>query len=82
MKITINIDCTPQEARQFMGLPNVEPLHEAMTEKMTERMEEYFASLDPETFVKTWLPKGIGTWEEMGKAFWAQFGKAAGGKDG
>ena len=81
MKIRINIDCTPQEARQFMGLPNVEPLHEAMTDKMKERMEEYFATLDPETFVKTWLPSGIANWEQMSKAFWTQFGATGKEKD-
>ena len=25
MKITIEVDCTPAEARSFMGLPDVEP---------------------------------------------------------
>jgi hypothetical protein len=25
MKATIEIDCTPIEARQFLGLPNFEP---------------------------------------------------------
>ena len=29
MKITVNVDCTPLEARQFMGLPNVEPMQKA-----------------------------------------------------
>ncbi|MFY9972047.1 MAG: DUF6489 family protein, partial [Roseiarcus sp.] len=26
MKITVDVDCTPLEARQFMGLPDVEPM--------------------------------------------------------
>ena len=29
MKISIDIDCSPQEARAFFGLPNVEPIQEA-----------------------------------------------------
>lgn len=28
MKITVNIDCTPQEAREFLGLPNIQPMQE------------------------------------------------------
>ena len=28
MKITVDVDCTPQEARAFMGLPDVTPLNE------------------------------------------------------
>ena len=26
MKVTIEVDCTPLEARQFMGLPDVQPI--------------------------------------------------------
>jgi hypothetical protein len=38
MKVTIEIDCTPIEARQFFGLPNVEPLQTAMMAKLEKRM--------------------------------------------
>jgi len=30
MKITMNIDCTPDEARAFFGLPDVKPMQEKM----------------------------------------------------
>ena len=30
MKIRIDIDCTPEEARAFLGLPDVAPMHKAM----------------------------------------------------
>ncbi len=43
MKITIDIDCTPEEARALMGLPNVAPLNDAMTAHAKERMEKYLA---------------------------------------
>ncbi len=29
MKITVDIDCTPEEARAFFGLPNVQPMQDA-----------------------------------------------------
>ena len=31
MKVKIDIDCTPEEARAFFGLPDLGPLHEQMT---------------------------------------------------
>ena len=34
MKITVDVDCTPEEARRFMGLPDLAPLHEAYLAKM------------------------------------------------
>lgn len=30
MKITIDVDCTPDEARRFLGLPDVAPMQEAL----------------------------------------------------
>ena len=30
MKIKIEVDCTPEEARNFFGLPNVKPMQEAV----------------------------------------------------
>ena len=39
MKITINVDCTPEEARRYMGLPDVAPMQEAVLRKMQEQMD-------------------------------------------
>jgi len=34
MKFTINVDCTPEEARRFFGLPDVDQMTESMNENM------------------------------------------------
>ena len=38
MKITVDVDCTPLEARQFMGLPDVEPMQKAAMAEIEKRM--------------------------------------------
>lgn len=76
MKVTVNVECTPEEARAFMGLPDVAPLQERMMDEIEKKMQENIRSLDPETMVKTWLPLTIQSWSEMQKAFWAQMGHA------
>ena len=38
MKVTVNIDCTPEEARAFMGLPDVQPMQKAMLAEMEKRI--------------------------------------------
>ena len=30
MKFTVNVECTPEEARRFVGLPDVTPLNEML----------------------------------------------------
>ncbi len=74
MKITVNIDCTPEEAREFLGLPNVAPMQDKLLKEMEEKMAENIRSLDPETFIKTWMPLGLESIGEVQKMFWAQMG--------
>lgn len=38
MKVNVEIDCTPLEARQFIGLPDVQPMQTAVMDKMQQQM--------------------------------------------
>ncbi len=55
MKITIDIDCTPAEARAFMGLPDFEPMQKRAMEEMEKRMMESLDRYSPEALLKMWL---------------------------
>lgn len=79
MKIAINIDCTPEEARAFLGLPDVKPMQEALLQEVQERLAANLRAMDPETMLKTWLPaaiKGFEQWQEMLRAQTASPGDA------
>lgn len=39
MKITVEIDCTPEEARSFMGLPDVSAANNVYVENLTKAMQ-------------------------------------------
>jgi uncharacterized glyoxalase superfamily protein PhnB len=80
MKVTIDIDCTPEEARRFLGLPDLDQVHQATLDAMTERMRAAANELDAEAMLKSWLPGGVKGLEELQKTFWAGFAGAA--KDG
>lgn len=70
MKVTVNFDMTPEEARKMMGLPDLAPLQDAMMEKMKAQMEEYFASFsDPEIVFSKLMPLGIQTMESYQNFF-------------
>ena len=56
MKITVDIDCTPAEARQFMGLPDVEPMQKAVMAEIERRMMAELERYSPESLFKAWLP--------------------------
>jgi hypothetical protein len=73
MKIKIDIECTPEEARAFFGLPHLEPLQEAVLGKVQERLTGYLERTDPEALLKLWLPGGLQGLGQMQEALWKQF---------
>lgn len=72
MKVKIDIDCTPEEARSFFGLPDVKPMQDAMMKEVEARLKANVQAMDPELMIKTWLPAGIQGWEQMQRMFWSQ----------
>ena len=72
MKISVDVDCTPDEARHFFGLPDVAPLQEKMMKEVEKRMMDNLAAMDPDALMRTWLPFGLEGLEKMQKAFWSQ----------
>ncbi len=81
MKITINVDCTPEEARRYMGLPDVGPMQEELLKQMQERLLANVDSMQPTEMLKTWWPMGMDHWLELQKALWTQMSSVAGGGD-
>jgi hypothetical protein len=74
MKFTINVDCTPAEARKFIGLPDVAPMQERLVEALEKRMRDNIEKLDAETLIRTWLPATIQSLSELQRVFWNQMG--------
>ncbi|MFM9865776.1 MAG: DUF6489 family protein [Micropepsaceae bacterium] len=58
MKITIEVDCTPAEARAYMGLPDVEPLQAEVMGEVQRRVMQGLSMTDPQQLLKNWAPWG------------------------
>lgn len=72
MKVNFDIECTPEEARVFLGLPNVAAMQDRIMKDMEAKIHENFNALDPETLIKTWMPMTMQGWNDMQKMFWEQ----------
>ena len=59
MKVNVEVDCTPAEARAFLGLPDVTPLNDAMVAEMQKRMQANVAAMQPDELLKTWTSFGL-----------------------
>ena len=58
MKVTVEVDCSPQEARAFLGLPDVAPLNEHLVSEMKRRMDANVALLEPAELMRSWMTFG------------------------
>ena len=78
MKMTVEVDCTPEEARRFLGLPDVSALNEALVAEMQTRLSANMAALAPEELMKNWMAFGAGAQEQFRKLM--EVGLSAAGK--
>ncbi len=63
MLLRIEVECTPTEARQFMGLPDVTALNEHIVEELKRRMDSNMAMMSPDAMMKSWMQMGLQTQE-------------------
>jgi len=76
MKIKLDIDCTPEEARSFFGLPDVKPLQERMMKEIEQRLVQGLQAMDPADMMKAWMPATMQGLDQM-QRFWSQMAASA-----
>lgn len=77
MKVTINVECTPEEARRAVGLPDLTPLHDQYLAKVMQAMEGGVRPEAIEALVKGWVPMG-----DASAQFWRQLFDQGGARTG
>jgi len=51
----VEIDCTPLEARQFFGLPDVQPMQTSVMDKLQKEMTANIEKVSPEALMQSWF---------------------------
>lgn len=77
MKVNFEIDCTPDEARRFLGLPDVAKANEAYVEAITKAMQGVGSVEQLQDYAKALAPMG-----QMGMKLFQQFMENGGGFGG
>ena len=78
MKINLEFEMTPEEARRLMGLPDVSGLQAEMLEEMRRRMKSGMETIDPQTLLRAWMPTGARGFEEFQKFLWDSAARVTG----
>ena len=79
MKVKLEVECTPEEARAFLGLPDLTPLNERLVEEIGKRAESNMAMLQPDELMKSWMAWGGQAQDQFRKLMTTAAGAAAGG---
>jgi Family of unknown function (DUF6489) len=75
MKVTVDVDCTPEEARRFLGLPDLSAVHEAYVAKLKSAVSDGPTGEMFGDMMKAWGPMN-----EAGMSMWKQMLDQMGGK--
>ena len=75
MKVTIEIDCSAEEARVFFGLPDVKPMQEAMMLKIEKQMLDSVSAMSPDAVFKMWASFMPQNADQFREAFSRFFGR-------
>lgn len=78
MKMHIEIDMTPEEARKFLGLPDVTTLQNKMLAEMEKRMKAAIDVNDPEAMLRAWTPLGGQGFEQFQRFLFDSARRASG----
>lgn len=58
MKISIDVDCTPEEVRRLLGMPDLAPLHDIYLDKMKDLLGKGITPEAVEQMMRSWMPMG------------------------
>lgn len=65
MKVNIEIDISPEEMREVMGLPELKGLHEAVLNQVSDRLKNSVEQGD--AFAQTLLTGAMEPWKVLAK---------------
>jgi len=82
MKVSVDVDLTPEEARRLMGLPDLEPMQQRLLEQLEKQVASNLSFMDPETLVKSVLPMGAQGLEQVQNMLWGLAKSATGAAKG
>jgi len=68
MKITITVDCTPLEARQLAGLPDLQPMQDRLVGEIEQRLRDAATRMTPEAVLQQWFSAWPAGLEQMRRA--------------
>lgn len=81
MKVRMEMDMTPDEARRLMGLPDLTAMHARLVKEFERRMMTAMENSEPDAILKQWFSLGNQGLEQFQRFMWDSARKATAGRD-
>jgi hypothetical protein len=78
MKMRVEMDLTPDEARRLMGLPDLTAMQARLVEEFERRMMAAMEKSAPEEVMKQWFALGSQGFEQFQRFLWDSARNATG----
>jgi hypothetical protein len=65
MKIKLDVECSAEEARRFLGLPDVQPMQQELLKQVQERISANINAMDAKAMIDAWLPAAVRGFEQF-----------------
>jgi hypothetical protein len=69
MKLNVEVDCTPPEARQFFGLPDLQPMQDAVMDRLQQQVVSNIEKVSQEALMQSWFNFNPNTAEQFQEMF-------------
>jgi hypothetical protein len=70
VKINIEVDCTPEEARRTVGLPDLTPVHEVFVGRLQELVAQATDPSEAQNLIRNWMSAGLQGFGAVQRAVW------------
>lgn len=70
MKVRVEMDLTPDEARRLMGLPDLTAMQTRLMDEFERRMMRALEKSEPEAMLKQWFALGNQSMEQFQRFLW------------
>ncbi len=70
MKVRMEVDLTPDEARRLMGLPDLAAMQSRLVAEFERRMTTAMENSEPEAIMKQWFSLGSQGLEQLQRFVW------------
>lgn len=79
MKVRVEMDLTPEEARTLMGLPDLTAMQGRLVAEFERRMMQAMEKSEPEAIMRQWFAIGTQGLEQFQRFMWEGAKNATGG---